>query len=434
MSFLKSQKRFLFLLVILTLLVRGGVSIAQRHRLSEDVDAYLGIAEEIASGNGFSTPGTTQPTAYRPPLYPLMLAMAVLAAGPWGIAVLHLMLGLGSVLLTWRLGARLDLENAGRWAACLIAFDPLLIQYSTLPMTETLCAFLAVFALNLMVPMPVSKRHALFLGIVLGLCVLSRPTFLVFAAPAVVVWGIRFKTATKGAIWITMLAMLMTASPWIIRNALVFGEPRITTTHGGYTLLLGNNPVFYREVVEAPLGTTWKGESLARWQASLEEEMKEAGVETETERDRYLARKARRHIAENPGLFVRATWLRFLRFWNVFPPESALRAMENLWKQSCQKLRLPWEQAAGTFSRAAAGIVAVFYAGIIGSFVIGLIRLDRAEWSKWWPLVLLVACFCAVHLIYWSNTRMRAPVMPAVVLLAVRAWAPRSVTSIEGGR
>jgi hypothetical protein len=40
-----------------------------------------------------------------------------------------------------------------------------------------------------------------------------------------------------------------------------------------------------------------------------------------------------------------------------------------------------------------------------------------------------------VHLIYWSNTRMRAPVMPAVVLLAVRAWfLPKSKPDSEISR
>jgi hypothetical protein len=230
-----------------------------------------------------------------------------------------------------------------------------------------------------------------------------------------------------------LMGLLLAVLPWGIRNAVAIGEFRLTTTHGGYTLLLGNNPVFYREVVEAPLGTTWKAESLANWQASLEEEMKNTDpeVKTEPQRDRWMARKARQHIAENPGLFLRASGLRFLRFWSVFPPESALDAVETFWEKVCRKLRLPWEQASETIGRVAGWSVAVFYAGIIGSFLIGLVRLDRAQWSLWWPLVLMILCFSAAHLIYWSNTRMRAPVMPAVVLLAVSAWALRSNRSIE---
>jgi hypothetical protein len=39
-------------------------------------------------------------------------------------------------------------------------------------------------------------------------------------------------------------------------------------------------------------------------------------------------------------------------------------------------------------------------------------------------LALLIASFCAVHLFYWTDARMRAPVMPAVVLFAARVWLP----------
>ena len=43
------------------------------------------------------------------------------------------------------------------------------------------------------------------------------------------------------------LTIVLVLSPWMIRNLLVFGEPVWTTTHGGYTLALANNPVYYRE-------------------------------------------------------------------------------------------------------------------------------------------------------------------------------------------
>ncbi len=35
----------------------------------------------------------------------------------------------------------------------------------------------------------------------------------------------------------------------------LFGEPVWTTTHGGHTLALANNPVYYAEVVNGPAGS-----------------------------------------------------------------------------------------------------------------------------------------------------------------------------------
>ena len=54
---------------------------------------------------------------------------------------------------------------------------------------------------------------------------------------------------------------------------------------------------------------------------------------------------------------------------------------------------------------------------------VGIIRLKRGDWSPWWPLALLMGSFCAVHLVYWTDARMRAPVMPVVVLFAVKGWS-----------
>lgn len=425
-----NDRRFLIGLIALTLLIRGGVLIAQKSRLDDDIDAYRGIAEQLVQGEGFSHPATGRPTAFRPPLYPLLLAGVLsLGMGNLGIAVLHLLLGVATVLSTWRLGLRLNLGNGAQWAAVLIAFDPLLIQYSTVPMTETLCTFFSVLALNLLVPLPQSRRKQIGAGAVLGLCILSRPTFLAFAGLMILVWIVQAWKAkeAKSFPWSVLLGMAVVTSPWMIRNQIILGRPKLTTTHGGYTLLLGNNPVFYREVVEAPWGTTWKGDSLKRWQNSLEEEMKSVNVRTELGRDRWMYERARRQIAENPGLFFRACLLRFLRFWNVLPPETARDAIGRLWNRACELAGLEsWKSAAGVVEKIVSYGIALFYGLLIGSFAIGVFRLTRREWPSDWPMVLLIAGFCAVHLIYWSNTRMRAPVMPAIGLLAVRAWTRKS--------
>ena len=51
-----------------------------------------------------------------------------------------------------------------------------------------------------------------------------------------------------------LLVTSAVVSPWVIRNRLVFGRWIATTTHGGYTLLLGNNPDFYRHLRQRSVG------------------------------------------------------------------------------------------------------------------------------------------------------------------------------------
>ena len=107
-------RRGLFALVVVAMVVRGAVIVPTLGRL-DDPDNYLPLARSLAEGRGFLMNG--RPTAYRPPLYPMVLA-------PWslpgdrlgrGVAGLHLALGAGTVALTaWRPGAG-GSRAGGRW-------------------------------------------------------------------------------------------------------------------------------------------------------------------------------------------------------------------------------------------------------------------------------------------------------------------------------
>jgi hypothetical protein len=187
-------------------------------------------------------------------------------------------------------------------------------------------------------------------------------------------------------------------APWAIRNWLVFGRPIVTTTHGGYTLLLGNNPVFHREELNKPWGTVWSGDSLARWNTAIETEMRQDGIRPHDEvaRDRWMSRRAWRNIRDEPAAFLSACWFRFLRFWNV-APLGAVR----------QSLPAPLVWGVGAY-----------YSVVTIGFLAGLVLLRREEWPRWMPPALLIASFTLVHLLYWSNARMRAPLIPAIALLA----------------
>jgi hypothetical protein len=49
------------------------------------------------------------------------------------------------------------------------------------------------------------------------------------------------------------------------------------------------------------------------------------------------------------------------------------------------------------------------------------IALGRVDHRRWLIPTLLIAGFCGVHLLYWSDARMRAPVMPEIALVAACA-------------
>src|SRR5687767_4464704 len=102
--------------------------------LTRDPDAYRAHAERLAAGEGYVAPDG-RPTAFRPPLYAILLA-GYAWAGPAGIALLQVALGVGTVALTASLGRRLGLGRWSLFAAALVAADPLLLRYTPQVMTE----------------------------------------------------------------------------------------------------------------------------------------------------------------------------------------------------------------------------------------------------------------------------------------------------------
>lgn len=408
-------------LLIVAAALRLTVSIVWAADLQRDPDAYGGLAARLLDGQGFVAPDG-RPTAYRPPLYPLLLA-AVLPAGRVGVAVLQIALGTVTVALTASIGRGVGLGRFALLAAGLVAVDPLLSRYTPQIMTEVTCAFLATLLLWVSVVVvdgavarfdggETCKRRlmiAIIVGVLFGLAVLSRPTFWAWGVFVAVMWAfgrmrhrLPWKASLTKAVCVAC-GVLLVVAPWVVRNAVAIGAPVVTTTHGGYTLLLANNPVYWQEVVLAPSRTTWSGESLDAWQRSLEEQMAMAGIayDDERARDRWMQAKAIEHIKSQPALFVRSGLSRVLRLWDVMP--------------------------AGAVPTAARLAVAPFYvlteALALAGLCWWLVRVFRADSdaTKLTPAVLLLAAFTAVHFVYWSDARMRAPCVPAVSLLAAFA-------------
>ncbi len=400
--------------------IRAGVlyvDFTHSHHLSEDRDAYLDISHQLATGHGFSLSSSGKPTAFRPPLYPLLLAgIEVSGAGLYGIALLHFVLSTLTVYFTYRLSRKFLPEKFAIGVMALIAVDPLLLQYTSLVMTETLFVFLFTVLIDQVVPdkkngpssEPVSYLKSFTTGVLFGLCALCRPTIWAFGIlwllSHLVSFILKRNQNRSGTFFSIPLitGIILVVSPWMIRNVIQFNKPVFTTTHGGYTLLLGNNSVFYDEVVSQKWGTVWSYESLKNWQDSLESEManQPEPVKTETERDQWMYQKAFEEIRNNPNSFLSACLLRLGRFWNITPTGPS----------------------AGGVSQQIRFGIGIYYALILTGMVIGILSLKKSEWSNWVPIILSLLAFSVVHLFFWTNMRMRAPLLPLICILAMRGF------------
>jgi 4-amino-4-deoxy-L-arabinose transferase-like glycosyltransferase len=456
---LPRERWLLAAILLFTALVRGGVLWGTRANLEQDPDMYREIAEnllvhgEFARGWGESV----QPTAYRPPLYPIVLSNLPDTSGRqvalWKVAILHVLLGVATVWLTYLTARRLigsskvgpsrregqdcELTPRSQWlaklaeyghalAAMLVACDPILLNQQTLVMTETIATFLAILALWSLVRFSERKDwwNAALAGGVLGLAALSRPTFLpwlglVGIGVALTDCGLRLSDWRKhiGRNAANFAALAITAAvivaPWGIRNYREFGKPILTTTHGGYTLLLGNNPGFYEwlrssdnrseipfDATVLPLGSS-RGESPTT-SVTTPNPAKATFPDVEVSEDIANYYFARYSIRQDPSSFVLACVYRIRQLWSLLP--NKLTADESTGRRLLRYATAAW------------------YLGVYSLAVVGLWRLRWRVFQQPWVWGLLLCfVFTAVHTFYWSNLRMRAPLMPFIALVAAAA-------------
>lgn len=413
------DRRILAGILCLALAARCGVVVLRADQLTIDRDAYLGIAENLAAGKGFCTPGTTSPTAYRPPIYPLLVSAAMTVLPMFAaVAVINILAGGITVWLVGRIGAVLGLGPYRHLAAMFVAVDPLLLNATAQPMTEVVFTALVtawLWAVTRRVEEvgQVDWRWAVLSGALFGFAALCRPTIWPLAGLMGLTWMI--PSATRQ--WrrrdvlralITISATLLVVAPWVVRNHFVFGKPILTTTHGGYTLLLANNPVYFQEVVQQPWGKTWSGDSLSRWQAGFDQEMQDAlgSPPGEAVRDAWMSAKARRYIRLEPMNFFQAMAHRVRCLWSIAPQGEGTS--------------LPGVVRFG---------VAMFYALEYVAAIVGFGWIARRrQWPLWLPGLLLIVTIQGVHLAYWTDARMRTPLQPVLALLAANAVRRRSGT------
>lgn len=472
----KAGWRHFALIVLLASVVRGGTLLATHPSLTADPDGYREIARGLALHGVFGLeavdPSTGNPkafpTAFRPPLYPWVLSWL---ADPQGhptnaaIAILHGLLGTVTVAGTYLIARRLldkpptdadaatdgssalnvprRVQNASIFAAGLVAIDPLLLMSSSQVMTETLAAALVVLAVGCWLPLTQTLqpdqarplltliRHAGLLGLALGLAYLCRPTFILWPLGLSAYLGglaVHRRSARPTIAAATMLLVVAGfVAAWSARNHRHFGKPIWATTHGGYTLLLGNNPSFY-EYLQTPgmLGRPWDPSSFfaswarrseadprdpAFWEQQPDREREpavslpppEPGAGGELADDRLAYQTAVATIRRDPVSFLHACLWRLGRLHSPLP----LRTQQ----------------------RGSLGLIAVttFYSVVLILILTGIWKLSwRLGTLPWVAPIALWVALASVHTVYWTDMRMRAPAVPVLSILAAAAWLPRS--------
>ena len=501
----------LFLLLLVSILIRGAVLFSNPSTFNDDPDAYYALATNWEEYGVFGT--ELVPTAFRPPLYPALLKFLAplqtkeeflknpspdsenenssippssridalksffyrnLALSPTAsIILLHWILGVATAFLVWMYARNCCLPDAyAFWAAFLVVCDPILLQQSRLIMTETLAAFFT--ALLLCTTSSIVKKRVGFpsfvtyaiLGLLFGLSALCRPTFYLFVAFVLThlllievlpcqPYQINAQTSDSSIVppegipsshrhtrvkfirvVCFILGLALVVVPWGYRNYKIFGLPIVTTTHGGYTLYLANNPELYSHYETDSAFSLWDPSSFHTQrlhdyeQAVATANIKLNSPDEELFQNVWNKEQALNTINNNPRVFAYSSLIRIFELWRVLPHD-----VHNISPKKGFSSALNAQTSGITTNRIdklARYVAACFYGVeflilLFGMFhAVFLSRRRKANnflkeiclspytWGIW-----LILSVQIPHLFYWTNMRMRAPiqvVLPVIIL------------------
>ncbi len=364
-----------------------------------DEEAYRLTARSIAAGAGLADEFGFRATYM--PAYPAFLASFEWLSCPlfWA-RIVQALLGAWVAPATFLLArewarlapAGLNGQVSGAWMAILpglaVAFDPFLIFFSGLLLTETLFAAALVTAWTLVLPIGQAGdrggvRQACAAGAMLWVCVMLRASavILVILVPvAVTVWR-RFDRGGVAAGAVIAGVVIAGLIPWAARNRVATGEWRWLTTRGGISLYDG-----LRE-----------GATGASDLAHTKRLAAVAGM-SEVEWDCYFRSQAWAAARRDPVRMIRLGWRKFLRTWSLTPNVEPYR-------------RGP----AAVIS--AAWMLVVLVSAAVGWF-------EHRGAVRWWAMLLLpVLAFTLLHTIFVGSVRYRLPVMPMVMVLSAAGVA-----------
>lgn len=303
LTVLDKNHRFLLFLMIGLELVGGIVySIYLGSELPYyDEREYFTLAKNLADNGSFSYDGET-PSAFRPPGYPLFLALFIFVGG--GVVVCRIVNFValaGCIYLTNAILQKQFSNRAGLLGAALILGYPVLSYTAGTLYPQTIGSFLLVSIFYLLFNRDEnSLRPYVLIGICFGILLLLIPSFS-FVLLTVFLWvfyyrsTVRFKAAAAVAVTPAIMMGLWSLRCYVIFHAFVFGS-----ANSGLMLLLGNS--------ENTTPNSGPNADISRYS--------DAAPPGEIGRDAFFKAKAVEYIKNNQGRVAELYVLKVLNYFN----------------------------------------------------------------------------------------------------------------------
>ncbi len=371
---------------------------AVRFEFNPDSYDYLSFAHNLATGVGFahavneyqpfSTP--VQFSAWRPPLYPAVLAIAFqFSQSTFFLELTQVAFSAVALYLFLRLGFVLFGELAALVSGLIFAVYPPLVMYSADLGTESLFLLLLIAALFLFYARDgnPSLARVFSLGVLVGLAALCRPNGLMLApALGLAIWltASDWRQAGRRFAVLTVAVALM-IFPWTYRNYRLFHKAVLISTGGGPALWSGAHFRLEPGASLADIGFLHMLDSLPQPQRRVMEGL----PEPEQERQFYLW--AFTILNRSPRRLGVMAWRNFEAMYTLVP-SAQYHSFRN---------RV---------------LYSVSYIPVLASGVVGcwLVRRRWRELSLLWGWILTNT---TLYCLYFATIRYRVPTVDPILML-----------------
>ena len=286
---------------------------------------------------GIGTEATLQPTAYRPPLYPLVLSVCDYLPEPsaasdcctccWASARCG-RVAPGRAVATCRRPRRC-------WRPPLVAIDPILVNQAVRLMNETLSAFLATWtlvALGAPGPCAVDSAAACWPARWAACACLCRPTFLVWLVLSRSACRFVLPTCARCAIGLTAVFAARGGRGCRALAAAQLGPVRRADRHHHARRLhaaVGQQSELLRILAHGAWGSVWDADSFhnewgAEFRGSAAQSRARAGRHHRADPRALAYGHAWQNIRDEPAMFAYACLVRVGRLWGVLPHQLSL--------------------------------------------------------------------------------------------------------------
>jgi 4-amino-4-deoxy-L-arabinose transferase-like glycosyltransferase len=367
-----------------------------------DTSDYLTIGRNLALHHIFSlsngADGQLSPTAHRPPLYPMLIALLWWTDSPpiSAILLLQSVLGAATVALVYLIAIDRFNRAVALIAGLGMAFATMTGYFTAVVLTETLFTFMLTLAVFLW-----GREKRVPAGLALGLAALTRPGLLPFIAALPLLSmlpSLRHHWRTYVTIAVVAIAL---SSLWIVRNAVVFGRfIPIAASGWGMNLLCGTIDT---EVVGIKV---WTGSEWALLDLTKHPLLQVDPGLSESERDRVLARRGLERIIDNPA------------HWLVVRAEQYPKLFLDSGDYLLGSNNVPIRQALAESRFWVLLVKGLFLGGnlfVMGVAVLGLLA-ERTRIFSLIHIILFPIFLLLVQLPMWAESRYSLPIMPMVAI------------------